>query len=104
MTNEQVIEKLEKSGDLTEFSQLVALMYFNYDSISQIVLRLKELAGNANISGEVNMRLNKIKPHVDAMVKITDQVHKDEYRAFQFGEHADQFYNLGRNFVGIEEK
>ena len=104
MTNEQVIEKLEKSGDLTEFSQLVALMYFNYDSISQIVVRLKELAGNANISGEVNMRLNKIKPHVDAMVKLTDKVHKDEYRAFQFGEHADQFYNLGRKFVGIDEK
>ena len=60
MTNEQVIEKLEKSGDLTEFSQLVALMYFNYDSISQIVVRLKELAGNANISGEVNMRLIRL--------------------------------------------
>ena len=39
-----------------------------------------------------------------AMVKITDKVHKDEDRAFQFGEHADQFYNLGRKFVGIDEK
>lgn len=104
MDNQQIINKLDKSGDLTEFSQLVALMYFNYDSISQIVVRLKELAGNTNISGEVNMRLNKIKPHVNAMVKITDRVHKDEDRAFQFGEHADQFYNIGRKFVGIEEK